>query len=275
MLPLEPDFHTSRGITARTVLFALCPPWASLNREHRGASGTAEFSPILLGCLHDIATWARGNLTKISYCRMLLELSESLRPPPRGITPPGLKLTADAGRFEQKGRSSGRNIFRKSATACCPVAFRPSPFRIACSRLTAAKSISSGVTFFLADMLPSPQLLKSPGERFGIPVIRERIFGQDYAKTLASWRNNFRATSPHLMPSDFRDRFRRLWEYYLAYCGARFLSEISTCARWCSQSRNSSHRTIGCKTGFHFCCARSRVVTRFGNARFSANEHQP
>jgi cyclopropane-fatty-acyl-phospholipid synthase len=42
-------------------------------------------------------------------------------------------------------------------------------------------------------MLPSPPVLKSLGERFGVPVIRERIFGQDYTKTLATWRNNFRA----------------------------------------------------------------------------------
>jgi cyclopropane-fatty-acyl-phospholipid synthase len=46
---------------------------------------------------------------------------------------------------------------------------------------------------FPGGMLPSPQVLKSLGDRFGIPVIRERIFGQDYARTLAIWRNNFRA----------------------------------------------------------------------------------
>ena len=44
-------------------------------------------------------------------------------------------------------------------------------------------------------MLPSPQVLKSLGEKFGVPVIRERIFGEDYAKTLATWRDNFRAAS--------------------------------------------------------------------------------
>jgi cyclopropane-fatty-acyl-phospholipid synthase len=66
-------------------------------------------------------------------------------------------------------------------------------------------------------MLPSPQALKSLGERFGIPVIRECLFGQDYAKTLAIWRSNFRAAWPRLMPSGFDDRFWRLWEYYLAY----------------------------------------------------------
>ena len=77
---------------------------------------------------------------------------------------------------------------------------------------------------FPGGMLPSPQILKSLGERFGVPVIRERIFGQDYAKTLATWRNNFRAAWPNLIPLGFDDRFRRLWEYYLAYCEAGFLS---------------------------------------------------
>jgi cyclopropane-fatty-acyl-phospholipid synthase len=77
---------------------------------------------------------------------------------------------------------------------------------------------------FPGGMLPSPQILKSLGERFDVPVIRERIFGQDYAKTLATWRNNFRAAWPNLMPLGFDDRFRRLWEYYLAYCEAGFLS---------------------------------------------------
>jgi cyclopropane-fatty-acyl-phospholipid synthase len=77
---------------------------------------------------------------------------------------------------------------------------------------------------FSGGMLPSPQVLKSLGERFGVPVIRERIFGQDYAKTLATWRSNFRAAWPNLMPLGFDDRFRRLWEYYLAYCEAGFLS---------------------------------------------------
>jgi cyclopropane-fatty-acyl-phospholipid synthase len=77
---------------------------------------------------------------------------------------------------------------------------------------------------FPGGMLPSPQVLKTLGDRFGIPVIRERIFGQDYAKTLATWRNNFRKAWPNLKPLGFDDRFRRLWEYYLAYCEAGFLS---------------------------------------------------
>lgn len=77
---------------------------------------------------------------------------------------------------------------------------------------------------FPGGMLPSPAVLKSLGDRFGIPVIKERIFGQDYARTLATWRNNFRQAWPNLTPLGFDERFRRLWEYYLAYCEAGFLS---------------------------------------------------
>ena len=77
---------------------------------------------------------------------------------------------------------------------------------------------------FPGGMLPSPNVLKSFGEKFGIPVIRERVFGQDYAKTLAVWRDNFRTAWPNLTPMGFDERFRRLWEYYLAYCEAGFLS---------------------------------------------------
>lgn len=77
---------------------------------------------------------------------------------------------------------------------------------------------------FPGGMLPSPQVLKSLGETFGVPVIRERIFGEDYARTLATWRDNFRAAWPRLTPLGFDERFRRLWEYYLAYCEAGFLS---------------------------------------------------
>jgi len=77
---------------------------------------------------------------------------------------------------------------------------------------------------FPGGMLPSPGILKSLGEKFGVPVIRERIFGEDYAKTLATWRDNFRAAWPNLTSQGFDERFRRLWEYYLAYCEAGFLS---------------------------------------------------
>ncbi|HXH47014.1 MAG TPA: cyclopropane-fatty-acyl-phospholipid synthase family protein [Bradyrhizobium sp.] len=75
---------------------------------------------------------------------------------------------------------------------------------------------------FPGGMLPSASILRSLGERFEMPVIRERVFGQDYAKTLAVWRDNFSRAWTDLTSLGFDEPFRRLWEYYLCYCEAGF-----------------------------------------------------
>lgn len=75
---------------------------------------------------------------------------------------------------------------------------------------------------FPGGMLPTPTIMKTLGEKFGMPLAHERIFGLDYANTLASWRDRFRAAWPQLVPMGFDERFRRMWEYYLAYCEAGF-----------------------------------------------------
>lgn len=77
---------------------------------------------------------------------------------------------------------------------------------------------------FPGGMLPPPSILKSLGEKVGMPLIRERVFGEDYARTLTAWRSMFRAAWPTLLAQGFDERFRRLWEYYFAYCEAGFLS---------------------------------------------------
>lgn len=77
---------------------------------------------------------------------------------------------------------------------------------------------------FPGGMLPAPSILRSLAEKVGMPIIRERVFGEDYARTLATWRANFRAAWPSLTTRGFDERFRRLWEYYFAYCEAGFLS---------------------------------------------------
>jgi cyclopropane-fatty-acyl-phospholipid synthase len=77
---------------------------------------------------------------------------------------------------------------------------------------------------FPGGMLPAPSILKNLGQRFDLALIGERVFGEDYARTLDQWRQRFRAAWPTLVPLGFDERFRRLWEYYLAYCEAGFLS---------------------------------------------------
>ena len=77
---------------------------------------------------------------------------------------------------------------------------------------------------FPGGMLPSPTILRDLGVRSGLPMEGERVFGLDYAATLTHWRERFRAAWPELTPLGFDERFRRLWEYYLAYCEAGFRS---------------------------------------------------
>lgn len=78
---------------------------------------------------------------------------------------------------------------------------------------------------FPGGMLPPPRLLKEIGSRFGLNIVGERIFGQDYARTLAEWRHRFQAAWPDITPMGFDDRFKRLWEFYLHYCEAGFRQE--------------------------------------------------
>jgi cyclopropane-fatty-acyl-phospholipid synthase len=77
---------------------------------------------------------------------------------------------------------------------------------------------------FPGGMLPSPGILKQLGEHFGLALVAEKVFGDDYPRTLAVWRSRFRSAWPSLVTLGFDERFRRLWEYYLAYCEAGFLS---------------------------------------------------
>jgi cyclopropane-fatty-acyl-phospholipid synthase len=77
---------------------------------------------------------------------------------------------------------------------------------------------------FPGGMLPSPTVLREIGDRFGLSLTGDRAFGLDYAATLVQWRERFRAAWPKLTSLGFDERFRRLWEYYLAYCEAGFRS---------------------------------------------------
>lgn len=78
---------------------------------------------------------------------------------------------------------------------------------------------------FPGGMLPTPALLKTLGADHGLSFLRERVFPQDYARTLAEWRQRFRTSWEKLVPLGFDERFRKLWEFYLHYCEAGFRAE--------------------------------------------------
>ena len=75
---------------------------------------------------------------------------------------------------------------------------------------------------FPGGFLPSKTAFTAAVERAGLQVAAAEHFGLSYAETLAEWRRRFHARWPEIEAQGFDDRFRRLWDYYLAYCEAGF-----------------------------------------------------
>jgi len=73
-------------------------------------------------------------------------------------------------------------------------------------------------------MLPSPAILREQSRRAGLILDHEQNFGLSYARTLEHWRKVFLEAWPRIAAQGFDNRFRRLWEFYLSYCEAGFLT---------------------------------------------------
>ncbi len=75
---------------------------------------------------------------------------------------------------------------------------------------------------FPGGFLPTLSVLKEQARQAGLKLTASESFGQSYAKTLAAWRERFDASWDEIAPLGFDARFKRLWDYYLAYCEAGF-----------------------------------------------------
>lgn len=75
---------------------------------------------------------------------------------------------------------------------------------------------------FPGGMLPTPEIMTKFGDEYGLRLTGERIFGHDYADTLAIWLKNFNAAWPDIKNMGFDERFKRMWQFYLQYCEAGF-----------------------------------------------------
>jgi len=75
---------------------------------------------------------------------------------------------------------------------------------------------------FPGGMLPSPERLQSEVTHAGLKPIAAMSFGHDYARTLRIWRREFLRNWESIEALGYSVEFRRLWEYYLAYCEAGF-----------------------------------------------------
>ena len=75
---------------------------------------------------------------------------------------------------------------------------------------------------FPGGCLPCPKEFRAQATAAGFEVVDEFSFGQDYARTLQLWRDDFMAQESHVLQLGFDKRFIRIWEFYLAYCEAAF-----------------------------------------------------
>ena len=57
-------------------------------------------------------------------------------------------------------------------------------------------------------------------------ISKSEAFGASYAKTLAEWRQRFLRIWPEIEALGFDGRFKRMWEYYLAYCEVGFAAGV-------------------------------------------------
>ncbi len=78
---------------------------------------------------------------------------------------------------------------------------------------------------FPGGMLPTKQELKQINQKVGLDFTEIKSFGLSYAKTLSAWNNQFQSSWQELVKLGFNDRFKRMWEFYLAYCETGFLSK--------------------------------------------------
>ena len=84
---------------------------------------------------------------------------------------------------------------------------------------------------FPGGQVPAARVLDELASEYGLDVERVERFGADYARTLAAWRDRFQSAWPELA-ADFDERFRRMWELYLGYCEAGFLSGRIDVQQW-------------------------------------------
>ncbi len=75
---------------------------------------------------------------------------------------------------------------------------------------------------FPGGMLPSPAALGELSRAAGLETVGAEAFGESYSRTLRAWRGRFNRRWSRIAELGFDERFRRMWDLYLASCAAGF-----------------------------------------------------
>ena len=77
---------------------------------------------------------------------------------------------------------------------------------------------------FPGGVLPSKSQLVNITDKIGLSFTELQNFKNSYAKTLQIWNHKFQLEWPNIASQGFTLRFKKMWEYYLSYCEAGFIS---------------------------------------------------
>jgi cyclopropane-fatty-acyl-phospholipid synthase len=78
---------------------------------------------------------------------------------------------------------------------------------------------------FPGGLIPSEESIRRMlDEHTSLQVVDQLRFGDSYATTLCRWREQFDAHADAVEQLGFDRTFRKMWEFYLAYSEAGFLS---------------------------------------------------
>ena len=78
---------------------------------------------------------------------------------------------------------------------------------------------------FPGGVLPSKSQLNELAFSTGLKINELNSFGKSYANTLNLWNNKFQNQWQLISQQGFSTRFKRMWEYYLSYCEAGFITK--------------------------------------------------
>jgi len=78
---------------------------------------------------------------------------------------------------------------------------------------------------FPGGMLPSTKALAEQAARAGLKQVQSFDFAPSYSRTLRLWMVDFNAKWDQIRQFGFDDRFRRMWNFYLASCAAGFAGD--------------------------------------------------
>lgn len=86
---------------------------------------------------------------------------------------------------------------------------------------------------FPGGIIPSAYAIESTLKNHtSMQVLERRDFGRHYARTLRLWRERFNERWTEIRDAGFDETFKRMWNFYLAYCEAGFASRYLSVAQF-------------------------------------------